>query len=315
MKSAKATLVLAIIVGALTIGQGLAQPRLPAAYPADLKPAYAEVAYASVSKAQVLDLFLPGGAGPFPVVVNIHGGAFRFGGKEMLSPRIARALLASGIAVASVNYRLSDEARFPAAVQDVKAAVRFLRANAAKFNLDPKRILAFGQSAGGNLASLLGTSGDVAAFDDPKLGNANVSSRVQGVIDWFGPTDFARMDAEAKEQGCAADAQAHGRADSPEALYLGGALAAVPDLVKQANPITYVTKDDPPFLLQKGEKDCVVPVAQSRLLFDALKAAGVKAEYDLLEGAGHGDMGAPEPIFQSDKNIQRVVEFIKAVLQ
>ncbi|MDX2006191.1 MAG: alpha/beta hydrolase [Meiothermus sp.] len=296
--------VIATVSSLLTFA--LAQPG-PAAYPADLKPTHADLAYASTSKAQTLDLFVPQGNGPFPLVVNIHGGGFMAGSKEMLDAPIARALLKEGVAVASINYRLSGEARFPAAVLDAKAAVRFLRANAARYRLNPDRFLAFGQSAGGNLASLLGTSGGVAAFEDPALGNAGTSSRVQGVIDWFGPTDFLQMDAAAKAQGCPAD---HGQANSPESKYLGKPIAEVPELVRQANPITYIDSGDPPFLLQKGDKDCLIPFAQSQLLHDALRKAGVAAALETLAGAGHG--GAQ---FSTEANVRRVVEFVKATLK
>ena len=150
------------------------------------------IAYATTSGTQVLDLYLPEGNGPFPVVVNIHPGGFFTGDKDMVPGTPGKAMLKAGYAIASINYRLSGEATFPAAVQDAKAAVRFLRANAAKYKLNPDKIAAFGQSAGGNLASMLGTAGDVAEFDDPSLGNAGVSSRVQAVINWFGPNDFSR---------------------------------------------------------------------------------------------------------------------------
>ena len=303
-----------VLVWGMMIGVASAQFGGPRGYPGDFKPTHADVAYAEISKSQKLDLFLPEGSGPFPLVINIHGGAFRFGGKEMLDTPIAQALLKEGIAVATINYRLSGEAKFPAAVLDAKAAVRFLRANAAKYHLDGGKFIAFGQSAGGNLASILGTSGGVPEFDDASLGHAEVSSKVQGVIDWFGPTDFSQMDAQAQEQGCPDSARQHGEADSPEAMYLGGLPKDVPDLVAKSNPMTYITPDDPPFLLQKGEKDCVVPVGQSHILFEALKAGGVKAEFDLLEGAGHGDMGSPTPKFLSSTNITRVVEFVKAVV-
>jgi acetyl esterase/lipase len=286
--------------------------RGPAGYPEDLKPTHANVAYATVSPSQVLDVFTPEGEGPFPLLLNIHGGAFRMGSKEMLDSQVARQFLAAGIAVASVNYRLSGEAIFPAAVKDVKAAVRFLRANGAKFKLDG-RIIAFGQSAGGNLASLLGTSGGEAFFEDEVLGNAKTSSAVQGVIDWFGPTDFLQMDAQAKAQGCPERAQTHGAADSPESQYLGGAIAEVPDRVRKANPITYISKDDPPFLLQKGTEDCIVPFAQSELLADALKSAGLKVSFDRIEGAGHGDMGSPVPRFSAAENIAKLLEFARRV--
>lgn len=286
-----------------------------AADEAGLKPSHGDLAYAPLSKAQVLDLYLPAGEGPFPLVINIHGGAFMLGGKEMLDGAVARAFLDAGFAVASVDYRLSGEAKFPAAVQDVKAAVRFLRANAGKYRLDGGRFLAFGQSAGGNLASLLGTSGGEAMFEDAALGNAGVSSRVQAVIDWFGPTDFATMDEQAREQGCLESAQRHGEFHSPESRYLGAPLAEVPELVRRANPASYASEDDPPFLLQKGERDCMVPVGQSRLLHDALKAAGVAAELEIILGAGHGDMGSSVPRFLAEENVARLVAFAKAALK
>jgi acetyl esterase/lipase len=286
-----------------------------AADEAGLKPSHGDLAYAPLSKAQVLDLYLPAGEGHFPLVINIHGGAFMLGGKEMLDGAVARAFLDAGFAVASVDYRLSGEAKFPAAVQDVKAAVRFLRANAGKYRLDGGRFLAFGQSAGGNLASLLGTSGGEAMFEDAALGNAGVSSRVQAVIDWFGPTDFAKMDEQAREQGCLESAQRHGEFHSPESRYLGAPLAEVPELVRRANPASYASEDDPPFLLQKGERDCMVPVGQSRLLHDALKAAGVAAELEIILGAGHGDMGSSVPRFLAEENVARLVAFAKAALK
>jgi acetyl esterase/lipase len=309
------------VLSALLLGSPLAAQPFPGgggpgrtmSYPADLRPSFADVAYANVSPAQKLDLFLPEGTGPFPLLLNIHGGGFMLGDKAMLDAPVARAFLAAGFAVASVNYRLSGEARFPAAVQDVKAAVRHLRARATDYKLDG-RIIAFGQSAGGNLASLLGTSGGEPLFEDATLGSPTASSGVQAVIDWFGPTDFAQMDAQAKAQGCPASAQTHGTADSPESRYLGAPLATVPELVRQANPITYVTADDPPFLLQKGTEDCMVPVGQSELLASALKSAGVQATLELLEGAGHGDMGSTTPRFLAPTNINRLLNFARSAL-
>lgn len=280
-------------------------PALPA-------PDHADVAYAPVSPSQKLDLYLPEGSGPFPLVINIHGGGFRMGDKGMLDAAIAEALLARGIAVASIDYRLSGEARFPAAIEDAKAAVRFLRANAGRYGLDPDRILVFGQSAGGNLASLVGTTGNAGVFDNPALGNPGVPSRVSAVIDWFGPSDFGQMDAQAREQGCPPD---HGAADSPESAYLGAPIATVPEKVKAANPITYIDAADPPFLLQKGSADCLVPVWQSRLLEQALQTAGVPVQLDILEGAGHGDMGLWTPVFLSPGNVERVAAFAESKLR
>jgi acetyl esterase/lipase len=181
---------------------------------------YADVPYATVSASQALDIWIPTtGSGPFPLVIFIHGGAFQGGDKAMEGGNVA-AVLDAGYAAASLNYRLSGEALFPAAVQDVKAAVRFLRANAGEYGLDPDRFAAWGESAGGNLVSLLGTTGDQATiFDDPALGNADTSSAVQAVVDWYGPTDFLQMDAQfaaATPAACNGQTQAHDPADSPE---------------------------------------------------------------------------------------------------
>ena len=273
------------------------------------------VAYANTSATQVLDLYIPEGNGPFPVVVNIHPGGFFTGDKDMVPGTPGKAMLEAGYAIASINYRLSGEAAFPAAVQDAKAAVRFLRANAAEYKLNPDKIAAFGQSAGGNLASMLGTSGDVAEFDDPSLGNAGVSSRVQAVINWFGPNDFAVMDEQAKAQGCSASDQTHSAADSPESKYLGAPVPTVPDLVNQANPITYITEDDPPFLVQKGDQDCTIAIENTKMLADALAAAGLDVRYDLLQGVGHGDgFGSTTPVFESEENSQALVDFLNTKL-
>lgn len=284
----------------------------PAQYPADLQPTHANVAYASLSARQVLDVFLPQGSGPFPVVLNIHGGAFRMGSKEMLDAAVARALLARGVAVVSINYRLSGEARFPAALEDAKAAVRFVRSRSVRWNLDGNHILAFGQSAGGNIASLLGTTSGTALWENAALGNSGVSSAVQGVIDWFGPSDFSQMDAQARAQGCAARDQTHGAADSPESAYLGAPIGQVPELVALANPISHISDTTPPFLLVKGDKDCVVPVGQSQLLFAALQARRRAVTLHMLPNAGHGDFGA-SGAFSAPDNVQRMVDFVVRV--
>lgn len=275
-------------------------------------PDHADVAYAPLSARQTFDLYLPEGNGPFPLVIHIHGGGFREGDKGMLPRNIREALLARGIAVATINYRLSGEARFPAAIEDAKAAVRFLRANAARYRLDPERFAAFGQSAGGNLASLIGTTGNAQVFDNPALGNPGVSARVNAVIDWFGPNDFLKMDPQARAQGCTPE---HDAADSFESQYLGAPVRTVPDKARAANPITYIDAADPPFLLQKGSEDCLVPVGQTTILADALKQAGVPVELDLFEGTGHGDTGFwSAPVFDGDANAQRVADFAEAHL-
>lgn len=280
--------------------------------PALPTPDHAEVAYAPLSASQTLDLYLPDGPGPFPLVINIHGGGFHEGDKGMLEPAILEALRARGIAVATIDYRLSGEARFPAAIEDAKAAVRFLRANAARFRLDPERFVAFGQSAGGNLAALIGTTGNSAVFDNPALGNPGVSAHVSAVIDWYGPHDFLLMDQQARAQGCPPD---HEAANSFESAYLGAPIRTVPDKVKAANPITYIDAADPSFLLQAGSEDCLVPVGQTTILADALREAGVPVELDMFKGTGHGDTSFWSPVFVGDANVERVADFAERHLR
>lgn len=254
---------------------------------------YAAVAYASLSDSQTVDIWLPDGAtDPMPLVIYVHGGAFKMGDSAMAGAKV-QPLLDAGFAVASVNYRLSGEAIFPAAIQDVKAAVRFLRANAATYGYDPDRFGAWGESAGGNLVALLGTtSGQTTFLDDPALGNADVSSDVQAVVDWFGPTDFGLMDAQAAETGnkCTSPEQ-HDPASSPESAYIGAEIQTALDVVAQANPITYIATADtlPPFSIAHGDNDCNVPYQQSQILADALTAAGHEVDLTILTDASHAD--------------------------
>lgn len=232
-----------------------------------------------------LDLYLPAGAtNRLPVIVWVHGGAWRAGSKENCP---ARRFVAQGYAVASVNYRLSQQALFPAQIEDCKAAIRWLRAHATQYQLDPEHFAAWGSSAGGHLVALLGTTGDTKLFD--KGANLDQSSRVQAVVDWFGPSDFTQM----SKFSLTNSPFDHDAADSPEALLIGGPVQQNKDKVTQANPITYVTPGDPPFLIMHGNRDNVVPYQQSELLRDALQKARVPVTLKIIEGAGHG-FGGPE---------------------
>jgi acetyl esterase/lipase len=243
-----------------------------------------DIVYAQVGERKLLlDLYVPPkGSGPLPVVVWIHGGGWRSGSKGSGGP--ALPMVARGYALVDVGYRLSGEAIFPAQVQDCKAAVRWVRANAATYGLDPDHIGAWGSSAGGHLVAFLGTAGDAREFDTEA--NRDYSSRVQAVCDWFGPTDFLQMDKHSLE----GSRLIHDAADSPESLLVGGPIQQEPyrSLAKKADPITYVTKDDPPFLIMHGDKDMLVPLHQSELLHDALGKAGVDAALHVVKGAGHG---------------------------
>lgn len=229
-----------------------------------------------------LDLYRPEKPeGALPVVVWIFGGAFRTGNKEAQA-QTASWLATRGYAVAAINYRLSGEVKFPAQIQDCKAAVRWLRARASAYGLDPARIGAWGASSGGHLATMLGTSGGVADLEGDS-GNPKESSRVQAVVDFFGPTDFLQMDAGALPGG-----MKHDPADSPESQLVGGPIQENKDKVARANPITYVTPDAPPFLILHGNRDPLVPLNQSELLFAALQKADAKPSFFILVGAGHG---------------------------
>jgi acetyl esterase/lipase len=191
-------------------------------------------------------------------------------------------LAGRGYAVATFNYRLSGVAAFPAQIEDCKAAVRWLRASAKKYNLDPDRFGAIGHSAGGHLASLLGTSAGVKEFE--KGDDLDFSSTVQAVCAMSGPTDFLQMDAHAPKGAMLK----HDPANSPESRLIGGAIQENKEKVAGANPITYVSKDSPPFLLIHGDADPVVPAHQAELLNEALRKAGVDVRLHLIKGGGHG---------------------------
>jgi acetyl esterase/lipase len=251
--------------------------------------AYRDLAYVTNGHArQKLDLYLPAQGENRPLIIWIHGGAFRMGSKEGNSAdSLAFDYLTQGYALASLNYRLSQHAIFPAQIEDCKAAVRWLRAHAAQYRLNPDCFLAWGPSAGGHLVTMLGTAGHVTEFDVGE--NVHVSSRVQAVVDYFGPTDFLLMDSQRLPDG-----QIHDAADSPESELVGGPIQANKEKTARANPITYVTNDAAPFLVVHGDQDPLVPYGQSVILVEALQKAGVDVTFYTVEGAGHGRFTDPK---------------------
>ncbi|GAB4410078.1 MAG: alpha/beta hydrolase [Anaerolineales bacterium] len=274
-----------------------------------IKRKYLDVPYASISPAQKLDIYLPDeGNGPFPVIMSIHGGAFL--GCDKADAQVEPMLrgLKRGYAVVAVNYRLSWEAKFPALVHDVKAAVRWIRANAARYGFDPNRIAAWGGSAGAYLAAMLGTSAGVPELEDLSLGNPDQPSHVQAVVAWFPPTDFLAMDEQLAESGLGpTPGMEHSGPESPESLLLGEQITKIPERVKAANPATYITPAAPPFFLQHGTADTVVPVQSSITLAAALEKAIGKdnVRLELLEGAGHAD-----PRFDAPENVEKVFAWL-----
>ncbi|MFO0790483.1 MAG: alpha/beta hydrolase [Pirellulales bacterium] len=225
----------------------------------------------------VLDLAAPEGDGPFPAVVCIHGGGFREGDRTYFNATCEK-LAQHGYVAVTIEYRLAPKYPFPAAVEDCKAAVRWLRANAEKYHIDPKRIGATGASAGGTLALFLGTTGDEKKYEGDG-GNADESSRVQCVVSHFGAADFT------KSYGKSVDA-----ADVLP-LYLGGNLEEARAKHVEASPLTWVTKDDAPTLCLHGVNDKYVAVEQSEFIVGKLKKAGVEAKLVKYDGAGHGFEG------------------------
>ena len=200
-------------------------------------------------------------------------------------------LTAKGYAVASINYRLSQHAVFPAQIEDCKAAIRWLRANAAKYHLDPDHIGVWGASAGGHLVAMLGTTGDVKELEG-NGGNLDQSSRVQCVVDWFGPSDLATMGGS------------HDNPGSPESRLIGGPVQENKEKARKASPLTYVGKDSAPFLIMHGDKDNTVPLGQSEVLAEALKKAGVEVKLVVVKGNGHGGPG-----FNSPENRRLIEDF------
>jgi len=256
-----------------------------------------------------MDIYKPPGAtAPTPVLLWIHGGGWLNGSYNLGLPALAQPLLARGIAVATIGYRLSSQAIFPAQIHDVKGAARFIRANAASFGINPHRVGAWGTSAGGHLTALLATSGGVAAVEGATGGNADMSSRVMAAVDYFGPTDILNMslDYNPPQPG-----GPHDHPQSAESRLIGydqpgegiGVLRAnqnnpatpfpqLINLVNLVNPVTHVTDDDPAMYIAHGVIDPTVPIAQSTRLANALTPVGVPFTYTQVAGAGHGGLGA-----------------------
>jgi acetyl esterase/lipase len=246
-----------------------------------------EVEYAFVLgfRPLVLDLYLPSDREAAPVLVYFHGGGWGLGSRRNMCPLLDswqpsffERLAGDGVALASVDYRLSAEARFPAQLDDAQAAVRWVRAHAAELGLDAERVIAWGASAGGHLAVLAGLTmpGEVAA-----------------VIDWYAPTDLLAL-AEAPGP------PEHDSPDSPEGRLLGGPVRDRPELAREASPIAHVRAGAPPFLILHGTADRAIPIAQSEALARALTEAGASADFEAIEGADHMWEGAPslEHIYQ-----------------
>lgn len=282
----------------------------------EIETQFIDVPYGTVSDAQTVNIYLPNeGEAPYPVIVVIHGGGFMSGSATSGDLEAMFDGLNRGYAVASINYRLSGEANFPAAVNDARAAIRFLKANAATYQLDSERMAVWGASAGANLASMVGTTAAVDDLNGDNLENLEQSSEVQAVVNWFGPIEFLAMDDQFAQLGIEPALGDTDRDGSPESRYIGQRISEVPDLAEQANPTSYINTLDPEtapsFFIQHGTADANVPILQSenfaQSLTDVLGEDRVK--YHILEGAGHGT-----DEFYTEENLDLIFEFLASAL-
>jgi len=240
-----------------------------------------DIPYSSVDGTSLaLDLARPAkGAGPFPAIVLVHGGAWREGNKADLRELLAK-WAARGYVAISPQYRFCPKAPFPAQVHDVKAAVRWLRAHQAQYKLDVDHVGALGFSAGGHLALMLGVTGPADGLEGEIAAGAP-SSRVQAVVNYFGPTDLAVTGLAPQVGGLVSD-------------FLGGTASEKPDVARQASPLTFVTKDDAPILTFQGTADALVSVTNAIKLSEAQTREHVAGRVELLVGGGHGNWSRQE---------------------
>lgn len=304
---------LAVTIAVAMLGGQIAQPVMARRQPREVANAaiQRDLVYKRVNGAVLaLDLYCPEKvAGPLPVIVWIHGGGWSRGRKERCP---AVALVKDGYAVASIDYRLTGVAPFPAQIEDCKAAIRWLRANASKYNLNPDRIGVWGFSAGGHLAALLGTSGGVKDLEG-NGDNMSYSSRVQAVCVVSGPGDLLEQYRDALEHAGEMNPKVK---PALEAL-IGGSPEQNKAKALAASPISYVSKDDPPFLIIQGENDPTVPVSVTKSFYAALKAAGVDVTLEIAAGRGHGVGGRMfRPMIQTffDKHLRNPGEAIRTTV-
>jgi acetyl esterase/lipase len=264
--------------------------------PALMSAHFLDIPYASASSVQKLDIYLPKlGEKPYPVVLRIHGDDRNTAGRRSRIAAYADPVLKKGYALVSIDYRYSSESIFTARIYDVKAAVRHIKAVAEDYDLDPHRIIAWGESTGATLAALLAVSSEVPALEDLGLGNPDQSSRIHGAVVWYGVFDFQQNDGQTSK--------------TSKSKLPGSLTGSVPELASFMSPATYISIDDPPFLIQHGTKDKRVPVRQSiRFAAELEKVLGSEmVVLDVLENAAHGDEA-----FLSPSNMKKFLMFLDA---
>lgn len=260
-------------------------------------PIHKDIEYATVGEHRLLlDLYLPKTVASPPLVVWVHGGAWRRGSKDDVP---VTGLLDHGFAIASVDYRLSPVAKFPAQVHDIKAAIRFLRASQRTFEYDASRISIVGSSAGGHLAALVGVSNRHSLLEGDVGTHLDHSSSVQSIVDFYGPTNFMTILKQSTPHGLSV------RVPALE-LLIGGHPDEHSDLARLASPVFHVDESDPPLLLIHGDQDPQVPINQSHELHGRYKKLGLAVEFDVIHGGEHGGK-----LFYQPEQITRIAEFIR----
>jgi acetyl esterase/lipase len=249
------------------------------------------------SRKLLLDIYTPSTPNPY-LVVWVHGGAWHSGSKE--APPLE--LVAAGYAIASIDFRLSTEAPFPAQIHDIKAAIRFLRGNAKKYGFRSDKIIVWGSSSGGHLAALVGTTNNDSYLEGTEGNYLKESSSVQGIIDFYGPTNFLTILTQSTPHGISVRAPAL-------AILLGKPMEQAEDLAKKASPVFQVDANDPPLLIVHGEQDIQVPVNQSLELMAVYKKNSLPVQFEVIPGAGHGG----DAFYQGD-GLKWMKSFLETVL-
>jgi acetyl esterase/lipase len=258
-----------------------------------------DVVYAAVDgRALALDIALPAGIPRPPLLVWVHGGAWRSGDKD----EVPRVFVERGFATASVNYRLSTEARFPAAVHDIKAAIRFLRARAADYGYRTDRIAIGGSSAGGHLAALVGVTNGHPVLEGAVGDNRSQSSDVHAILDYYGASDLTTILDQSTPFGLDV------RIPALE-LWLGARPEQTKELAELASPVLHVDRADPPLLMFHGDRDPQMPVNQSHQLEGAYDALGLDVHLEIVHGAAHG--GAA---FFAPDRLERALAFLRRTI-
>ncbi|MBQ3657902.1 MAG: alpha/beta hydrolase [Bacteroidales bacterium] len=269
-------------------------------FPAPVEPDFKDINYAGDDlEAHRLDIYLPKtGEKTYKAVIAIYGSAwFSNNMKGITYFSLGKPLIDAGFAVVCLNHRSSTDAKFPAQIEDVKGAIRFIRANAKKYNIDPSFIGITGFSSGGHLSAMAGVTNGSKELEGNIGGNLNVSSDVNAVVDWFGPVDMAHM------HNC----ETFNDEKSPEAVLIGGAPKDNPDKIDFISPVTYVakSKNTPQFLVIHGDADNVVPYCQSVNLSEELKKKGALKEFITVPNGQHG------PITFNEDTYKKMTEFFK----